>query len=176
MKKTMTAILVLTMIIGLSSFAIGQEAADATVDAVVLANLTITKNFDVDFGNIAATGSPTLNPKGTGHIDVGTTNQVGEFTITGSNTAQISVVFPSEVTLGDGSSVTMTFTVDLEGHADTQGSATDVVSGTQKTLGASGYKFWLGGTLGTLSNQTTGTYASDASNGSGDFTLTVEYY
>ncbi len=172
----MTAILVLTMIIGLSSFAIGQEAANATVDAVVLANLTLTKNYDVNFGNIAASGTPILNPKGTGHTDVGTTNQVGEFTVTGTNTAQISVAFPSSVTLGDGSSATMTFTVDLEGHADTQSSATDVTSGTQKTLGASGYKFWLGGDLGTLTNQTTGTYASDESNGSGDFTLTIEYY
>ena len=176
MKKTMTAILVLTMIIGLSSFAIGQEAANATVDAVVLANLTLTKNFDVDFGNIAATGTPILDPKGTGHTDVGTTNQVGEFTVTGTSTAQISVVFPSSVTLGDGGSNTMTYTVNLEGHADTQSSATTVTSGTQATLGASGYKFWLGGNLGTLSNQATGTYASDATGGSGDFTLTVEYY
>jgi len=176
MKKTMTAILVLTMIIGLSSFAIGQEAANATVDAVVLANLTLTKNFDVDFGNIAATGTPILNPKGTGHTDVGTTNQVGEFTVTGSSTAQISLAYPSSVTLGDGSAATLTFTVDLEGHADTQGSAANVVSGTQVTLGASGYKFWLGGNMGTLTNQATGTYASDASNGGGDFTLTIEYY
>ncbi len=159
------------------SFGFGQESAIATVDATVLANLTITKNTDVDFGNIPATGTPILDPKGASHTDVGSRATVGVFTITGSASTQISITYPATNTLGNGTT-TMTFTTDIEGHADTQASAADVASGTQVTIGAAGsYKFWLGGNLGTLSSQATGTYASDnATNGGGDFTLAIEYY
>ena len=173
MKQLLTIILAITMIL---NFGLAQEQATATVDATVLANLTLAKDYDVNFGNIPATGTPILNPKGTGHTDVGTQAVVGEFSVSGSASSQISVVYPATITLGDGISATMTFTTDLEGHADTQASAGDIASGTQVTLGASGYKFWLGGNLGTLSDQVTGTYASDAANGGGDFTLTIEYY
>ncbi|NQU26803.1 MAG: DUF4402 domain-containing protein, partial [Candidatus Marinimicrobia bacterium] len=153
-----------------------QVPANATVDAVVLANLTLTKNFDVNFGNIPATGTPILNPKGTGHTDVGTTNQVGVFSVTGSSSTQISVVYPATITLGNGTT-TITFNTDLEGDVLTQSAAVGVASGTQVTMTSGAYKFWLGGNLGTLGDQATGIYASDnATNGGGDFTLTVEYY
>ena len=159
------------------SFAFGQEEATATVDATVLANLTLTKNLDVNFGNIPATGTPILVPSGSGHTDVGTQAVVGKFTVSGSDGVQMSVVYDASITLGDGGTNTMTFTSDLDGFAtDDPGSATGVVSGNQVTLGASGYYFWLGGNLGTLGNQATGTYASDATGGSGNFTLTIEYF
>ena len=173
MKRILTATLMVALTL---SFGFGQEQATASVDATVLANLTLTKDYDVNFGNIPATGTPILNPKGNGHTDVGTQAVVGEFSITGSNGAQISATYPATVTLGDGTSETMTFTTDLEGHADTQSSATDVASGSQVILGGSGFKIWLGGNLGTLGDQATGTYASDAANGGGDFTLLIEYY
>jgi len=155
---------------------LAQATASATVDAVVMANLTLSNDATVDFGNIPATSTPILDPKEANHTDVGSNAQVGEFTVSGQASTQITVTYDATSTLGDGTH-TMTFTPDLEGHADTQGSATDVASGSQVTLNGSGaFKFWLGGNLGSLSNQATGTYATDnGTNGGGDWNLNIEY-
>ncbi len=172
MKRSITTMVMFALLV---SFGFAQQQAAATVDANVLANLTISKDFDVNFGNIPATGTPILDPTGASHTDVGSQSVVGEFSVTGSAGSQVSVTFPSSLTLGNGST-TLSFTTDLKGHADTQASAVAVV--TPITLSGSGaYKFWLGGNLGNLSGQATGLYTSDnATNGGGDFTLSVEYF
>mgnify|MGYP003571998107 CR=1 FL=1 len=172
MKKIITATIMTALIV---STGYAQQQASASVDANVLANLTIAKDFDVNFGNIPATGTPILDPIGVSNTDVGTQAVVGEFTVNGSAGSQISVTYPTTLTLGNGTE-TISFNTDLKGHADTQASAVAIVSPV--TIGGAGaYKFWLGGNLGTLTNQATGLYASDnATNGGGDFTLTVEYY
>jgi hypothetical protein len=108
-------------------------------------------------------------------VDVGSSAQVGLFTLGGSNSQSVTVSYPSSLTLDDGSGNDLTFTPDVEGHADTQASASDVASGSQVTLSGTGaYKLWIGGDLGTLSGQTTGTYTS--TNEGTDFTITVEYF
>ncbi|MFH1851860.1 MAG: DUF4402 domain-containing protein [Candidatus Neomarinimicrobiota bacterium] len=149
----------------------------ANVSAVVLEPLALSVFDAVDFGNIQVGSTPVLNPVTGAGTDVGTVNSIAYFTLTGSNGAAVSVSYDATVTLGDGGSNTMTFTPNLVGHATTQSSATAIANGSNTTtLGASGFTFWLGGTLGTLTGQATGTYSSSASNGSGDFTLTIEYY
>ena len=176
MKKAILVTTTTLMLLTASLFGQATDNATATVDAVVLANLTLTNTATVNFGNVASTSTPVIDPKGASHSDVGSGVQVGTFSLSGPASTSITVTYDATATLGDGGSATMTFTPDLEGHADTQGSALDVASGgTVTTNGSGAYLFWLGGTLGSLSGQTPGTYASDETNGSGDWELTVEY-
>ena len=176
MKKTMILAIILSALIGTSVFAQSTDNATATVDAVVMANLVLSNTASVNFGNLASTSNPVIDPKGVSHTDVGAGAQVGTFTLTGPPTTNITVTFDANATLGDGGFETLTFTPDLEGHATTQGSATDVTSGsTVATNGSGDFLFWLGGSLGSLIGQASGTYATNAGNGSGDWTLTVEY-
>ncbi|MCF7824531.1 MAG: DUF4402 domain-containing protein [Candidatus Marinimicrobia bacterium] len=175
MKRTiLISIIMIMSLMGTSLLA--QETASATVDAVVNAALTLANTATVDFGTIPATSTPIIDPKGASHTDVGTGVQVGTFTVTGNASSQITVTYDATSTLGNGTA-TMTFTPDLEGHATTQASAANVNSGSQVTLDGSGnFLFWLGGNLGTLSSQATGTYATDnATNGGGDWNLYIEY-
>jgi len=172
MKKL--SLIALVIIIGLSGTSLlAGDNATAIIDAVVQANLTLTNTAIVDFGTIQPTSTPIIDPTNVGHTDV-TTPTVGTFTLTGAIGQVVSITEGAAVTLGDGTN-TMTFTPDLFGHATTQGSATAV--GATVTLDGSGnFLFWLGGDLGTLTNQPAGTYASDNGvNGSGDWSLAVEY-
>ncbi|MCF7808001.1 MAG: DUF4402 domain-containing protein [Candidatus Marinimicrobia bacterium] len=171
MKKMVIITIVLTL--GLSSGAFAQESATAVVDAVVQAALSIAKVSDVDFGNISATSTPIIDPTGVSHTDVNTPT-VGEFTITGQSGAGVNITLTSATTtLGDGTN-TMTFTADLKQHATTQASA--IAISNPVTLGGSTHKLWLGGNLGTLTSQPSGTYASDnVTNGGGDIEVNVVY-
>jgi len=172
MKRISLVVLVALVALSGTGLLAGDNAT-ATVDAVVQANLTLTNTAIVDFKTLQPTSTPIIDPKNASHTDV-TTPTVGTFTLTGAASQVVAITEGGAVTLGDGGSETMTFTPDLEGHATTQGSATDV--GATVTLDGSGnFLFWLGGDLGTLTNQPAGIYASDESNGSGDWSLTVEY-
>jgi hypothetical protein len=174
MKNLLFLVLALLISCGIVQ---GQEQVTASVDATVLAELSVTKNADIDFGNVSASSTPILDPTGASHVDVGTQFSVGEFALAGAAGSQLNIEYDASVTLGDGTSNTLTFTPAVAGHATTQGSATPVASGSQVTLDGSGdYILWVGGNLGTLSGQTPAVYSSGAANGSGDFTLTVEYY
>ncbi len=166
MKKVLTTLFILALT---GTMAFGQVQADATVSANVLATLTVGTVTNVDFGNISATSTPILDATGASHTDVGGAAVVGEIPITGSDGAAVSVVF-STASLSDGASGSMTFTPSVYGEADgVQASAAEVTSGNNVTLGSAGYTFFIGGNLGTLSEQTTGSYT-------GTFSLTLEYY
>jgi len=168
------SLIALVVIVALSGTSLlAGDNAEATVDAIVQANLTLTRTADVDFGTLQPTSTPIINPKGTGHTDV-TTPTVGTFTLAGAASQVVTVTEGATVALGDGDGHTMTFTPDLEGHATTQASADDI--GANVTLDGSGdFLFWLGGDLGTLTNQVAGIYATDQTNGGGAWQLDVEY-
>lgn len=171
MKKLYSITLIaLIALAGPSLFA--GDNATADVNAVVQANLALTKLTDVDFGTLQPTSAPVIDPKGISHVDVSAPT-IGTFSLTGAASQVVTVTEGGAVTLGDGTN-SMTFTPDLEGHATTQASASDV--GATVTLDGSGnFLFWLGGDLGTLTNQLAGTYSSGAANGSGPWSLDVEY-
>jgi hypothetical protein len=174
MKRTLLIIAVLVVALAGTGLLAGDNAT-ATVDAVVQANLALTNTATVDFKTLQPTSTPIIDPKNASHTDV-TSPTIGTFTLTGAASQAVTVTFDATATLGDGSH-TMTFTPDLEGHATTQGSASDVANNTQVSLDGSGnYLFWLGGNLGSLSNQAAGTYATDDGvNGGGDWSMSVEY-
>lgn len=173
MKKLLFAILMLFI---LASPTYAQVSEIAEVTATVQSTLSLTKDADVVFGNISATGTPTLDPKDVNHTDVGSTAHAGQFTISGGAGTGVVISYGSSYTLGDGGSNTLTFTPDVEGHATTQANASTISDGSNVTLDGSGaYIVWIGGSLGTLSNQAVGAYSTSAANGGGNFTLTIDY-
>jgi len=147
-----------------------QQANDNVgVSATVLTALTITKNTDVAFGNIGATtaGLVYLDPKAAASTYVGTAAAVGTLTVAGANTQSVRLTWPATVSLSDGASHTMTYTLKVNGlNANTQASSTTLVltSGYKDitTSGSGGYYLWVGGDLGTLSSQTAGSYTGTA--------------
>jgi len=155
-----------------------QTLANANVgaSATVLTALTITKNTDVAFGNISQTtgGVVYLDPKGLGtSAYVGTTAVVGTLTIAGANSQSIRLTWPATLSLSDGATHTMTYTLKVNGlDANTQASSTTLLltSGyyNATTSAGGGFYLWVGGDLGTLSSQATGAYTGTAN-------FTVEY-
>jgi len=177
MRKSIFTLVVLLMMVSASVFAQGTAASDATVTADVLANLTISGSTTLDFGNVAATSDPYVDPKGAAHVDVAGPT-VGTFTIAGAPSASITVNFDATATLTDATdgSESMTFTPDLKGHATTQGSATTIADGGTVSLdGSGGFLMWLGGDLGNLSGQEANAYSTGNTNGSGPWAIDIIY-
>lgn len=170
MKKLFLFLLLMLLSIGL----MGQVSAEATVTANIQSELTLVKDVDIDFGNLSATSTPIMDPKDANHTDLGQGYTIGEFTLGGINGVGVSVAYDASVTLGDGTN-TITYTPVVFGHENTQSASSLVINGGDVTLGATGYKLWVGGNLGTLSSQAVGTYTAAAGNGSGNFTITLEY-
>ncbi len=175
--KSLFKLSIIALVVLSSGIVFAQVNATANVSATVQNALTITKNNDVAFGNLSANSAPVLDANDQSNTDVTGTYQIGDYTIGGSNGASVNVSYDASVTLGDGTAATMTFTPDVAGDASSsnQASAAGVTSGASITLGATGYTLWIGGNLGTLSGQASGSYSSAATNGSGDFTVTVSY-
>lgn len=175
MKKiTLVFAIIILSLSGTSLFA--GDGATAVVDAVVQANLSLTTVDSVNFGTLQPTSTPILNPIGSGHTDIFSGSTIGSFDLTGANGQTVVVTEGGPVTLGDGGSNTMTFTPNLIGFAtDVQASGTPVGATVVLDGSAGTYFFWLGGDLGTLTNKPAGSYSSDASNGTGNWTLDVEY-
>lgn len=148
------------------------ETANLTANAVVKTALSITNNSALSFGNISATtdGAVVVDPNGNEHAYVGETMTVGKFTIAGANSTSIEINWPATLELSDGVASTMTVTFDVSGHtSDASASSSTITSPADVTTSASGaYFVYVGGSLGTLSGQTAGTYTGTAA-------FTVEY-
>jgi hypothetical protein len=171
------ALLVVMLMVLVAGNVQAQSAASAnvTATATVLTALTITKNTDVAFGNISATtaGTVYLDPKAAASTYVGTAAAVGTLTIAGSNSQSIRLGWPATLSLSDGASHTMTYTLKVNGlNANTQASSTTLTLtggySSVTTSASGGYFLWVGGDLGTLSSQATGSYTATGA-------FTVEY-
>lgn len=145
-----------------------QETATATATATIVTPIAITKDVDMNFGNVAvrssAGGTVILTPAGgrtpsggvTLPTDAGTVT-AASFTVTGVEDYTYSITLPSTaVTLTSGAN-TMTataFTSDPSG--------TGTLTGGTQTLN-------VGATLNVAAAQPAGTYVS------GNFDVTVNY-
>lgn len=149
---------------GSSAFAADQESATATAE--VLSTITVTKNQDMSFGQIAVNGNGTyvLNTDSshscTGGLICTGARQAARFTINGTTATAVSaVVNESSINLVHATDSTKTFQLNDFQVAFPDGN----------TLVAGGTPFNVGGTLNVLSaNAVTGLY-------SGTFNVTVEY-
>ena len=178
--KNILAAFALVALFATSTFA--QENTDVNIGAVVLADITLTKNADVSFGNIQDTGSPVLDPQGSSTADVGAGATFGKLTISAANSTQLLIDWDqATVTLSNGTN-SMTFTPDFSGNStDAIASSTDITKNTAtaatETSGSGDLFVYIGGNLGALSSQASGTYTSDSgtAGASGDLNVTVNY-
>ena len=170
MKTTILKFFTLSAaIFAFSTISFGQ-ANNATGTAQASANIvtpiSITKNIDLNFGNIAASGSAftvELSTAGerTSNGGAGTLPSVNgtvaaaEFTVAGLTDATYAVTLPSSITIKDGGE-TNTMTVD------------NFVSNSTFTLTGGSETFNVGATLNVGANQVAGAY-------SGNFNVTVNY-
>lgn len=176
MKNIFKSLMIVVLFVGLGASAFAQENDNIKASATVMTALSITGDVDMDFGNISATtdGNVYLDPIGEASTYVGVNPVEGEFTIQGANSGSVQISWIDAVTLTEKivGTATMVLDVAISGlDADTQASSTLLATpaGTSKTLSAGGaYYLWVGGSLGTLNNQTTGTYE-------GTVTVTVAY-
>ncbi len=170
MRKMIVIAVVLTMALAGTSLMAQATTSTATVGAVVNAVLTVTNNSDIDFGSIQATGSPVLDPQGTNTAAVGSSSTFGKFTLGGSD-ATVVITYDATAALDNNATGTMTFTADVSGKAtDDIATSVDIASGGTATLSGGAYYIYVGGNLGSLTTQETGTYSADTPWG-----ISVEY-
>jgi hypothetical protein len=158
--------LAMTAIAGGKAYA--QASATSNVTATVITPISITKNTDMNFGELAAgatAGTVVLDPAGTvtvtGGVDAGAgTPTAATFTVSGEPNATYAITLPATaVTIDDGAGNTMT--VDTFTSTPTP---TGTLDGTgNQTLS-------VGATLNVGANQVAGTYGAGAT-----FDVTVEY-
>jgi hypothetical protein len=184
MKRTISLLSALAFVLAFSGSAFAQEVQDdIAVTANVQADLTLVKNNDVEFATIEQGGAPILDPQDTNTDDVGNGAALGVLKATASTGTQLIINWDASATLGNTTdSETLTFTPDISANSSNNaGSSTDVTEGTAnaatETDGSSGELFiFIGGDLGTVgSSQTTGSYSTANGNGSGSFSVTVNY-
>jgi hypothetical protein len=146
-----------------------QTAATATTSATIITPISISKNADMSFGNLAVQastgGTVILAPAGTRTSTSGvtlpsTTGTVGaaDFTVTGSGSFTYSITLPSTVTLTHSGGVQ---TMSAGSFTSNPSSTGILSSGTQNIS--------VGATLSIGAGQLAGVYTS------GNFNVTVNY-
>ena len=169
MKTTILKFFTLSAaIFAFSTISFGQ-ANDATGTAQAAANIvtpiSIKKNIDLNFGNIAASGSNftvalsaegvRTSTGGTGTLpSVAGTVTAAEFTASGLTGATYAVTLPTSITITDGGTNSMT----VNGF---ESNSTYTLTGGSDT-------FKVGATLNVGANQVAGAYT-------GNFNVTVNY-
>jgi hypothetical protein len=165
MKKLIVSLLFIS---GLVDCIYAQSTAIATATATLVTPISITKNVDMNFGNLAVSstdpGTVVLLPNNTRNKTGGvslpaTTGTVSaaSFTVSGENGYSYTITLPSSLTISSGgNSMTVnTFT--------STPSNTGTLTGGTSTLN-------VGATLNVAAGQASGTYTSG-----GGFTVTVNY-
>jgi hypothetical protein len=146
-----------------------QTTATATATATIITPISISKNADMSFGNIAVQagtgGTVVLAPAGTRTSTSGVTLPstagtvaAASFTVTGSGSLTYAITLPSSVTLTHSGGV----------QTMTAGSFTSTPSSTG-TLSGGTQDIAVGATLTVVAGQLAGVYTS------GNFNVTVNY-
>ena len=168
MKTTILKFFTLSVaIFAFSTISFGQNDATGTAQASanIVTPISITKNIDLNFGNIAASGSAftvklstageRTSTGGAGTLpSVNGTVTAAEFTAAGLSGATYAVTLPSTITITAGTTNNMT--VD------------NFVSSSTNILTDGSETFKVGATLYVGANQVAGAYT-------GNFNVTVNY-
>lgn len=164
MKKSIVILAGLFLMIFSANSVMGQNEQDATANAAanIISPMTITKNVDLNFGNIAAGTSAGTVELGTdgGRTETNVilpsvegTVSAAEFTVTGLAGSSYDINLPTTVTITSGAN-NMTITTFTEDAT--------------KTLTAGTETFNVGATLNVGAGQAVGSYE-------GTFDVTVDY-
>ncbi len=167
-KNLVTVCLALVCLLGAVAPVQAQESATIQALATVMAALTVTGTNDLNFGTVTPGASATVLPS-----DVG---PAGEFTITGSPAAEMTLEFtlPDSLRTGGGAAMDVVFGSTDATYEDGTGGGQAAPAGTVNPLivetsniGAGGtYTVWIGGRVDPTVSQSGGSYA-------GTITLTV---
>lgn len=168
MKKSILIFVAIVMMAGFSNRVMAQVSATATATATIITPIAITKTVDMNFGNVAVSGTPgtvVLAPAGTRGITGGATLPAvpgtvtaATFTVTGLGTSTYSITLPStDLTITSGGN-----TMLVNAFTSTPSPSGALVAGTQDIL--------VGATLNVGASQPAGTYTSGT-----PFTVTVNY-
>ena len=160
-KAIVIPIAIGTLVLGCTSSSFAQASATATASAILITPITIVKNVDMNFGNVAVSasiaGTAILSPAGTrstggaGGVTLpATTGTVAaaSFTVSGQGSYTYAITLPISATITSGiNNMTVnTFT--------SSPSATGLLSsGGSQTL-------TVGATLNVASGQVAGTYTN----------------
>ncbi len=157
--------------IGFASAANAQSTATATATATIVTPIAITKNVDMNFGNVAVTstsGTVILAPGGTRTKSGGVTLPAvpgtvtaAKFTVTGEGTYTFAITLPS-------TNVTLTNTTGVGGETMIANAFTCDLGGTSALVAGSKIMF-VGATLNVGVTQKSGVYVS------APFDVTVNY-
>jgi hypothetical protein len=167
MKHVLKFFAIATVMVALSASAFGQATASASATATIVTPITITKDVDMNFGNLysAAAGTVVLDPAGgrsvTGGVTLapGGTVTAASFTVGGTADVTYAITLPAGATTISSGANTMT--------VDTW-TSTPLATGT---LDATGNEtLTVGATLNVGLNQPAGIYVSGTL-----FDVTVNY-
>lgn len=170
MQKTARIFTIAVALVGFVSSSFAQESATATASATIVTPISITRNVDLKFGNVAVQsatgGTVVLDTAGVRTPTDGVTLpaitgivSAASFTIGGTANYAYGVTLPSSVTLNSGGN---TMTADV---------FTSNPSGLGGVLSAGGSQtLKVGATLNVAAAQAAGSYLSTT-----PFTVTVVY-
>jgi len=113
--KKLLSITLTTLLVLFASQAFGQTVSqDVTAEASVISALTVTKNFDLEFGNVIAgnDGTILIDSEGNANATNSSDPQLGQFTLDGSagEAYAISFTIPDNL-VSTTSDETLTFTM-----------------------------------------------------------------
>jgi hypothetical protein len=161
------------LLAGLATGANAQSTATATTTATLITPISVAKEADMNFGQIASSGTAgtvvlgyandASVSDGVSSPDGGATATTASFIVTGASTNGFSVTIPTSIQLTDGGANTLTvsdFTADL-------GAASALVDGT-KTIK-------VGATLNVPANTLAGTYTNTSTDVATGLFVTVDY-
>jgi hypothetical protein len=147
-----------------------QESGTIQATATVVSSLTVTGSNNLQFGSVTP-GTPKA-------VDKTTIGSAGEWTITGTASAEVTLDFTLPTELSDGAAATMPITFSATdasyedgsggGQAAPAGVINPAVISTVDLSGAGEMTVWIGGTVNPGLAQTGGNYSADV-------VLTVTY-
>ena len=162
MKNISKVFATAAVVLAFSNSSFAQASATASASATIITPITIAKNVDMNFGNVAVSastgGTVVLAPAGTrttgGAGGVTLPSTIGtvaaaDFTVSGQASYTYAITLPTTANLSDGS-----------GHTMAIGSFTSYPSSTGTLSGSGTQDLTVGATLTVAAAQTPGVYTN----------------
>jgi methionine-rich copper-binding protein CopC len=170
MRKIISIVTLITAVVAVSTNASAQVTSEAaTSGATIVAPISIVKDIDLNFGNVAVSGTAgtvVLSTAGartfTGGITLPTQDgsvTAAKFTVGGESDYTYAITLPASIELAG---VTAANKMTLDSFVSLPLTTGQLASGTQTLL--------VGGTLNVLGGQPADTYSNDT-----DLKVTVNY-
>ena len=162
MNNFTKVIVTAAVVLGFTNSSFAQATATASASAVIITPISIAKNVDMAFGNVAVSastgGTVVLDPTGTrttggaGGVTLPSTTgtvAAADFTVSGTATYSYAITLPTTATLSDGS-----------GHTMIVNTFTSLPATTGVLSGGGTQDLAVGATLNVSAAQASGTYTN----------------